>query len=406
MITYLLEYNRYMNVIGILLMLLLSVILSGPRRRFISLRLVAITLAMQGVIGYSILRFSAGRAMVQSVADAVSVLYGYARYGSQFMFGSLTDPSGSWGFIFAVNVLPVIIFFSALTALMFHWGVIQKLVHSVAYIVRPILRTSGPETTCAIANSVLSQTEAPLLIKRYLSHMNESQIFVVMLSGMATISASILAVYAAMGVPAVHMLASSVMSIPGALLVAKIIYPETTKSPETSLDEDTQEAAAGNMFEAIAVGTSDGLMMALHIGAMLISFLALIALGNGLLGYISAGITLQSIFAWLCAPFGYLLGFTGTDALIAGRLIGTKIAVNELFAYSDMVALNLAPRMNAVLTYALCGFSNFSCIGIQIASIGALAPNQKKVITRLGITAVLGAAISNIITACMAGLLL
>ena len=260
--------------------------------------------------------------------------------------------------IFGIKVLPIIIFFGALMALLFHLGVVQLFVRGISYVVRPILGTSGAETLCAISNSFLGQTEAPLLVRPYLKNMTKSEMLVVMVSGMATISGAILAVFAAMGVPAEHLLTSSVMAIPASLLIAKILLPETEKTQTAGDAPIAFEKATSNVIDAVSAGTSDGMYLALNVGAMLISFLSLLALLNFFLGwgteYINALfsflglaiqlplLTLNLIFAYVFAPFGYLLGLEGKEALQAGALLGTKVAVNELIAYGEMVTMNLS----------------------------------------------------------------
>jgi CNT family concentrative nucleoside transporter len=284
-------------------------------------------------------------------------------------------------------------------------------------VVRPLLGTTGPETLCAIANSFLGQTEAPLLIKHYLKDMTKSEFLVVMISGMGTISGSILAVFAVMGVPATHLLAASVMAIPATILISKIIYPEMEEPKAMTKATAEYEMHTGNALDAISQGTSDGLWLAMNVGAMLISFLALLGIINGLLEFTSFKlneffhlnlplITLDQLFAWTCLPFAWLLGFTGTEAMKVGQLIGTKIAVNELVAYDKMLRFDLAPRTVAIVTYALCGFSNFSCIGIQIGGIGALVPERRKWLSELGMRAVFGGALANLLSAMVASLLL
>jgi len=404
---YFLQYNRYMNLLGILVILGIAFLFSRHKSR-VNLRLVATGILMQLLIGFAVLRTDAGRWCVEKVSFGISKLYLFADQGSGFVFGNLIQADSPWGFIFAVKVLPIIIFFGALMAVLFHFNIIQRVVGAVNYVICPILGTSGAETLCAISNSFLGQTEAPLLIRHYLADMTRSEILVVMVSGMATISGAILVVYAAMGVPASHLLASSVMSIPAAIVIAKILLPETEKAKTSGGEglEVTPSVHTENVFDALSSGTSDGLSLALNVGAMLISFLAILALINALLGAIYPDLSLQFIFAYLFAPFGYLLGFTGNDALAAGQLIGTKVAVNELIAYGEMVKMNLSERANDIMTYALCGFSNFSCIGIQIGGIGALVPSKRQWLTQLGLYAVLGGALSNLLCAMMAGLLL
>jgi CNT family concentrative nucleoside transporter len=396
--------------------------LLSRKRSSINLRLVASALALQFFMAFIALKTGGGQRVLHSIAFAIGKLYMAADEGAAFVFGDLTQVNNMWGFIFAFKVLPVIIFFGAFTALLFHFGIIQRLVAIVNILVRPLLGTSGAETLCAIANSFLGQTEAPLLIRHYLKNMTSSELLVVMISGMATISGAILVVFAAMGVPVTHMLASSIMSIPAAILIAKIIYPET-ETPQTARGANLEvQKTSHNIFDAIFTGTSDGLQLALNVAAMLISFLALLGLANFVLAYggykinyllAYAGLSwqlpelsMQVLFSYIFAPFGYLLGFTDTEALKAGQLLGIKVAVNELIAYGEMVKMQLSERTMSIMTYALCGFSNFSCIGIQLGGIGALVPEKRRTLASLGLTAVIGAAMANLLSAMIAALLL
>ena len=237
-----LEYNRYLNVLGIIVVLLLCYLFSVKKEKIIW-NLVFRALALQFAIGFFVLRTKIGETVVQSLANGIKNLYSYAEYGSKFIFGSLVDASQPWGFIFAFKVLPIIIFFAALTSVLFYWGIVQKLVGLLNFFVEPILKSSGPETLCAVANSFLGQTEAPLLIKNYLANMTKSELFVVMVSGMATISGGILAAFAAMGVPALHMLAASMMAIPASIMIAKILIPAGEKQDQEVIIKDTSKAA-------------------------------------------------------------------------------------------------------------------------------------------------------------------
>jgi concentrative nucleoside transporter, CNT family len=420
---YLIAYNRYCNLLGIAVIIAIAWLCSR-KRSSVDWKLIINALILQVCIAFVVLRTRSGHYLVAQLAEGIKKLYEYADVGSAFVFGSLCDSSGPWGFVFACKVLPVIVFFGALMALLFHWGVVQRVVACVGLLVRPLLGTSGAETVCAVANSFLGQTEAPLLIRAYLKDMTRSEFLVVMISGMGTISGAILAVFAAMGVPALHLLTSSVMSIPGTILISKILYPETEKAETGSVDQLKVGISdrSQNLFSAISAGTTEGLFLALNVGAMLVSFLALIALVNSLLTVFSIflgsliaflGIDLQIpalslnfLFSYIFAPFGYLLGFTGSEALLVGQLLGTKVAVNELVAYGQMVSMDLSDRTVAIVTYALCGFSNFSCIGIQIGGIGALVPEKRQWICEFGLLAVLGGALSNLLCAMIAGLLL
>lgn len=403
LVAYLLEYNRYANFIGILAVLCVAYFFSYHKSR-VNTRLVGYGLLMQFIIGFFVLRTSMGHLIVDTIARGVTHLYQFADEGSRFVFGSLVDPAGPWAFIFALKVLPVIIFFGAFMSLLFYAGIIQRVVLGVNFLVQPLLGTSGAETLCAIANSFLGQTEAPLLIKHYLKSMTKSEMLVVMVSGMGTISGAILVVFAAMGVPTNHLLTASMMSIPATLIISKILLPETEKS--TQADASVKiESESSNVFDAISAGTSDGLQLALNVGAMLISFIALLALLNSVLGALF-GVTLNALFGYLFSPIGYMMGFESHEALAIGQLVGTKVAVNEVVAYGEMLGMNLSERAVNIVTYALCGFSNFSCIGIQIGGIGALVPEKRKWLTELGLYAVLGGTLSNLLCAFVAGLLL
>lgn len=420
MISYLLQYNRYCNLLGIFVILSIA-ILASRKRSSINYFLIVKALLLEFVLAFCMLKTSLGVKVVHALADGINKIYCCADEGSRFLFGNLIDSSGAWAFIFAFKVLPLIIFFGALMSLLFYLGIVQKIVSAMSFIMRPLLGTSGAETLCAIANSFLGQTEAPLLIRTYLKNMTKSEIVVVMVSGMGTISGAILMVFVAMGIPAVHLLTASIMAIPGTLMIAKILYPETEK-PETAAGAQAVTSTSKNALDAISTGTSDGLYLALNVGAMLISFISLIALLNKILEFSSlqvqeilnyAGLAVQLplinlsyIFSWLFSPFGYLLGFTGKDALNAGNLLGIKVTINELIAYGQLLTQNFSERSVALLTYALCGFSNFSCIGIQIGGIGSLVPEKRAWLTELGILAVLGGSLSNLLSAMIVGLLI
>lgn len=419
--SYFMEHNRFLGIVGIIFILSIAWIIS-LRRSAVNWRLVCNGLLLHICLGLVVLRTWIGKTIVSSVARGVENLYYFADEGARFIFGSLVDQAGSWGFIFACKVLPVIIFFGAFMGLLFYFGIVQRVVAAMNFCIQPLLGTSGAETLCAVSNSFLGQTEAPLLIRPYLKNMTKSELFVVMVSGMATISGAILVVFSRMGVPTTHLLASSVMAIPASIIIAKIILPEIEVSKTASGGAQIQlESGASNMFDAIATGTSDGLNLALNVGAMLISFLALLALLNTGFSYISnlinaffsfihlpivlPNITMNLLFSFLFAPFSFLMGFTGDEVMKAAQLLGTKVAINELVAYSMLPAMNLSERAVAILTYALCGFSNFSCIGIQIGGIGALVPEKRSWLTELGMYAVIGGTLSNLLSAMVATLI-
>ena len=421
MLTYFMEYNRYMNLIGIAVLVMIACLFSNNRSK-INYKLVINGLLLQAVLAAFVLKTTIGFTIFNSISLGISNLYSFAEVGINFVFGALANPTGPWGVVFAIRVLPIIVFFGAFTSLLFYCGIIQKVVSALTFIIRPILGTSGAETLCAVANSFLGQTEAPLLIKHYLKDMTRSEIMVVMASGFATVSGALLAVYASMGVPSLHMLAASVMAIPGSIVMAKIIYPETEKSKMTDKAQAQVVSSSANVLDAISSGTTDGMYLALNVGAMLISFLGLIALTNSLLGcvstaasfalslvgcpYIFPTLSLNVIFSYLFAPISYLMGFVGQEALNVGNLLGIKLTANEFIAFNNMVNMEFSPRTLAILTYALCSFANFSCIGIQIGGIGVLVPEKRVWLSELGLRAVLAATLANLTSALIAGLLI
>lgn len=415
MISYLIEYNRYLNIIGIFIIALIAYAFS-KNKKAINPRVVLSALGLHFVFALVMLRTAWGHLIISKIAESAQLLYLFADKGIEFMFGKLGDASMPWGFVFAFKILPVIIFVGALTGLLFHWDVIQKLVTGLNKIIRPILGTSGIETMAAIANSILGQTEAALFIGNYLHVMTRSEMFVLMTSGMAAISISVLVMYVMLGIPAVHLLAASVMSIPASIFIAKIILPETEKSIVAANENIRFEKKTSNIFDAISKGTFDGLKLAVGVAAMLISFLALIAMSDYILasiGYLLnqmgvpvAQLSLAYILSYLFAPFAFLLGFTGQELWDAGKLLGIKVSVNELVAFTHLVKISLSPRSFIILVYALCGFSNFSCIGIQIGMIASLAPEKRPIFTQMGLYTVLASSLANLLSAMIVALLL
>ncbi len=422
LLDYLLEYNRYMNLIGIAVVLGIAILFSKNRAQ-IKFKLIGVCLLLQTLIALAVLKNGVGQAIMRAAVHYIGKLYEFADEGASFVFGNLCNVQSPWGFLFCVKVFPVIIFFAAFMALLAHWRVIHYMVMGVNFVLRPLLGTSGAETLVAIANSFLGQTEAPLLIRDYLKDMTKSEMLVVMVAGMGTMSGAIIVVYAAMGVPAVHMLAASVMAIPATIMIAKILLPETEEPKTLKGDATVSGGKMDNAFDAIASGTMAGLNLVLAVAAMLISFIAFIALinytmkfgafkFNHLLSWLGTDFRLPDDFnldlvlSYLFLPFGYLFGFTGTQAMQASQLIGIKTAANEMIAYGKMVTMHLPERVMNITTYALCGFANFSCIGIQIGGIGALVPEKRHWLAELGLYAVLGGLLSNLLSAMIAGLLL
>ena len=417
--SYLLMYNRYANILGIGVIILLAWGFSSNRKN-INKKLAVKALVLQIVFGILLIRVPFVEAHILGpISDGVRCLFNYAHEGAQFLFGNLiTIDMNSWGSVFAFHTLPIIVFFAALTALLFHFGIIQFVVSLFNRVLRPILGTSGPETLCASANCFLGQTEAPLLIKNYLKAMTKSELFVVMVSGKATVSGSIMAVYYSLGIPMKHMLTAGMMAIPGSILMAKMLVPE---EKNVKLSSSVKfEKSEGNIFEVLYQGTSAGVSLAVNVGAMLLVFISLLPLVNAIicwfggllnypLGFVGVALpplSLNYIFGLLFAPFAFFLGFTGSEMMQAAQVLGTKVSVNEFVAFSQMLTMNLSERTVALLTYAVCGFSNFSCIGIQVGGIGALVPECRKWLTELGLRAVLASSLVNLLSACIIGLLI
>jgi len=402
LLDWLLADNHFMSIIGIFAILGVAVAFSSNRRA-ISLRLVFAALAAQFLLALFILKTAVGGMVFGSLSRGVEVVYSFAHAGTSFVFGNLADGSGPWGFVFAIKVLPVIIFFGALMSLLFHLGIVQVIVRGMAFVIRPIFGTSGAETLSVAANSVLGQTEAPLLIKNYLAGMTDSEMTTVMVSGMAHLSGAILAIYGLMGVPILHLLSASIMAIPGAILISKLLTPETGR-PETMDGTSVKiPRQTKNMLDAIASGTTDGLSLAINVGAMLIAFISITSLVNACLVALT-GWSLNTIFGTLFCGVASLLGIAKSEIQAAGTLLGQKLVINEFVAYSSMLDMGLSARAVAILTYALAGFSNFSCIGIQIGGIGAICPSKRETLTRLGLKALLGGTLANLLNAAIASL--
>jgi len=401
-IDYLFQDNHYMSIIGIIVIIGIAVLFSNNKRSINPLRAL-IAFLMQVVFGFLILKTTAGIEAFKYVSGGVEELYKFAGKGTEFVFGPLADARGPWGFVFAIKALPVIVFFSALMALLFHLGIVQIIVKCISFVMRPILGTSGAETLSVVASSMLGQTEAPLLVKNYMARMTNSEMHLIMLSGMAHLSGSILAVYGMMGVPIVHMMSASVMAVPGAILISKILVPEV-EEPETSGAKSVQiPRETKNVLDAVSSGTSDGLRLAVNVAAMLIAFISLMALIDYVL-VSTLGMGLNVIFGKVFCWVAYLIGIPGYDTQVAGTLLGQKLAINEFVAYAEFIKSPLADRSRAILTYALAGFANFSSMGIQIGGLGAICPSKREFLTKFGLRALLGGTLVNLLNAAIASL--
>lgn len=401
--------ERLISAFGLLCMIAIAYGLS-THRKSVKWRPVITGTLLQILLGIIVLKTTLGRAVFETAKNFVNQVTSYTAEGSAFMFGPLATDS-NLGYIFAIQVLPTIVFVGCVTSILYHLGIMQKIVQGFAWIMVRLLKTSGAESLSAAANIFVGQTEAPLIVKPYISKMTNSELMALMAGGFATIAGGVLIAYAGMGIDAGHLLAASVMSAPAALVCAKLIVPET-ETPETAgtVQADFEKTTV-NVIDAATTGASDGLKLALNVGAMLLAFVALIAMLNGLIGWVGGWVGLealsfQKILGWLFSPLAWLLGVPWHDAFEAGVLLGEKTVLNEFVAYAHLQQQieTLSPRTTTILTYALCGFANLSSIAIQIGGIGALAPERRHDLARLGIRALIAGTLACFMTACVAGI--
>lgn len=412
--------GRFTGILGILTMLGLAFVFSSNRRA-IQIKTVLWGLGLQFAFAVFVLKTEIGRLIFQKAGDGVNKLLANAYAGSQFVFGDL-GKRGSQSFVFAFQVLPVVIFIAAFFAVLYHWGIMQFVVRQAARVMTRFMGASGAESLNVAASIFMGQTEAPLTIRPFLPEMTRSELMTVMTSGMAHVSGAIMAAYFAFGVEPKHVLSAVIMTAPGTILISKMLVPET-EQPKTAgrvvmSDEEVAAEKEENLLGAIARGTTDGLYLALNIAAMLVAFLALIALTNSVLGGVHSLLgrvgfawfpaSLESIFGTLFAPVAWVIGIPWRDCAAIGNLLGTRMALNELVAFSLLGPQRAAldPRSFTIATFALCGFANLSSIGIQIGGIGSLAPNKRGELARLGFRAMLAGTMANLISASIAGMLL
>jgi CNT family concentrative nucleoside transporter len=397
------------GLLGIAFLLGMAFLFSSARKS-INWRTVIGAFAIQALLGAFILYSKGGINFLNGLTVYVANVISYSEEGIRFLFGGLVG-SESLGFIFAINVLPVIIFFSSLIAVLYHLGIMSVVIRVIGGALQKILGTSRPESMSAAANIFVGQTEAPLIIKPFLPTMTRSELFAVMVGGLASIAGSIMAGYAGLGIELKYLLAASFMAAPGGLLMAKMLEPETNKTNEGLTDVKADNEEYANVFDAAASGASAGLKLAVNVGAMLLAFIALIALLNGMLGGIGAmfgqqELSIQLILGYVFQPIAWLIGVPWNEANLAGSFIGQKVVVNEFVAYSDFIkyADELSPITQAIVTFALCGFANLSSIAILMGGIGALAPARRKEIAQLGLKAVFAATLANLMSAALAGI--
>lgn len=393
------------------LLLLATAYAFSLERSAVAWRTVGGAFALQLSLGGIALYLPAGRAALESLSAGVSGVLGYAQAGIGFVFGGIAGDSV--GFVFAFQVLPVIIFFSSLVAVLYHLGIMGWIIRLIGGGLRAALGTSHAESMSATANIFVSQTEAPLVIRPYVPHMTRSELFAVMVGGMATVAGSVLAGYVALGVEMRYLLAASFMAAPGGLLMAKLMVPETDSPVDPGGEEGPAVEPHVNVIDAAASGAANGLSLAVNIGAMLLAFVGLIALLNGLLGWLGGWVqydelSLQTLLGTIFRPLAFGLGVPWDEAPIAGNLIGQKLVLNEFVAYASFFEdrADLAPHSQAVVSFALCGFANFSSIAIMIGGLGTLAPQHRPLIATLGLRAVFAAFLANLMSAAIASFFL
>ena len=403
---------RLTGLLGIVLIIALAYALSHNRKA-VKWRIVAWGLGLQVAFAIFVLRIPFGQELFRRLGAAVTSILHYSYVGSSFVFGELGKPDSSLGVIFAFQILPAIIFVSALFAILYYLGVMQVVVRGCAVVMTKLLGASGAESLNVGASIFMGQTEAPLTIRPFLPKMTQSELMTVMTAGMAHVSGSIMAAYIAFGVEARHLLSAVIMTAPGTIMMAKLFEPET-EVPETSgnvkIDIPRTDV---NLVDAAARGTGEGLHLMLNVIAMLISFIALIALVNGGMGWIHSWASwfpenLQTVLSWIGRPVAWLLGVSWKDSGAVGGLLGTRAVLNEFIAFSQLGPMKgaLDPRSFTIASFALAGFANFSSVGIQIGGIGALAPNRKGDLARLGFRAMLAGTLANFLSAAIAGILL
>jgi concentrative nucleoside transporter, CNT family len=398
--------THFVPLIGIAGVLLTAFLLSRNRKA-IRFRIVGWGLGLQFALALFVMKTKPGFWLMQNVSDAAVWFLNFAFEGTKFVFGPiLGDPHGTQGFVFAFTALPLIIYVAAFFALLYYLRILPVMVLGVGKVMFRLFGTSGAESLEVAASIIMGQTEAPLVIRPYLESLTESELFTIMTAGMAHIAGSVFGAYVLFGADPRHLLTAVVMTAPGTLLISKMLYPETEVPKTAGMVKLTLEKKDVNMLDAISHGVGDGLFLALNVGAMLVAFIALIHLANGILGV--AHTDLQTILGWALAPVAWSLGVPWHDAMQVGNLMGIKVVLNEFVAFSQLGPLkgHIAPRSFAIATYALCGFANFSSIGIQIGGIGALAPSRKHDLARLGFRALLAGTLANYLAAAIAGLML
>ena len=403
---------RFIGIVGIAFLLLVAYLLSNNRKK-INYSLVIKGFSLQLVFCFLILKTPIGLPFFNFFDSAIKKLLAFADKGGDFIFASFVSGQVETPIInFAVRVLPTIIFFSALMSMFYHLGIMQLVVKGLSKLVQKILGTSGSETLSVVGSIFVGQTEAPLLVKPYVKNMTKSELMTVMIGGFATVAGGVMAIYVKMldNIPGIagHLMAASIMSAPAALIIAKIMYPETKESETKDTVGMEKTDKEGNLIEALADGAVDGLKLAANIAAMLIAIVGMVALVDGLLSMV--GTSMAEIFGFFFKPLAFIMGIPWSEAAMFGTLLGEKIALTELIAYKDLGVMiengQISERTSLIASYALCGFANFASIGIQIGGISGIAPNRKKDVAKLAFKAMIGGALASWITACVASIIL
>ncbi len=405
---------RLIGLIGVVVIIGIAYLASVDRKA-IQWRMLGWGISLQVIFGLLVLKIELGRQALSLVASGARLLISFTDYGSRFLFGALVDDSS--GFIFAFRVLPIVIFISSFFSCLYYLGIMQRIVLAMAKIMKSTMKVSGAESLGAAANVMMGQTEAPIIVAPYIPTMTRSELLALMVGGMATVSGAILGGYIGLGISAEYLIAGSIMAAPASLMMAKILLPETEVAMTAGtvrLDDKPQDS---NIIEAAARGASQGMTLALNIAAMLVAFIAIIYMLNGILSAIGnvlgleallgVPVTFELILGYLLSPLAFLMGVPWRDANAVGELVGLKLVLNELIAYTKLAQIqaDLTPKAQLISTFALCGFANFSSVGIQIGGIGALAPERRTDLAQLGLRALLGGSLATFLTATIAGML-
>ncbi len=402
--------ERFQGLLGIALILGIIVLISKSRRR-INWRIVGSGLALQAIVGFLVIKWQPGAYALEQFANAVTGIIGFTSAGTEFVFGPLVDTQKT-GFVFALQVLPVIVFFGAIVGLLYYLRVLQWVIEIVGTALKWVLGASKIESVWAATVVVLGMSEAPLVIKPYLPRLTKSQLFLCMVGGLASVAGTVLVGYSLLGAPMPYLLAAAVMNAPGSLLVAKGMWPETEESDLDASVRDVRDTESVNVIDALARGALTGGKLAVIVGCLLIAFIAVIALANAALGGVGGwfgapDLSFDKVFGWIFAPVAWLIGVPWHEAQIAGNLIGQKTVLNEFVAFSNfgpMVAAGqLDPKTTLITTFALCGFANFGSIAILVGSLGSLIPERRSEVAKYGLLALLAATMTNLLNAAIVG---